>query len=268
MRAVKREEQKGKGTVYAGSMAIRLTLLTRLVEGFRGRVSVGTQYLVLSSKHPLKTSHQASTLAVQVAVHLLLKSGFVEITRSDCDSHGNSLFQGFARDILMHGNARIDTSAGQELRSHSSSASLWCAENDINVLGRNNASLVLVDDTEAVREIEGLVFGEILAQPWPRLALCSVAEQIHEDTSLCSRFFNCEQILAGNPAVCHSFLPRLTVFADTNNDIHTIVTQIETLSVALTSVPELHANHKGQHLPFIIQERDVGLTRAKVSFLK
>ena len=55
----------------------------------------------------------------------------------------------------MDGEAGVDALAFQEQPAHRRARSLRRHEDHVDVLGRHDAGLVLVDDAEAVREIEG-----------------------------------------------------------------------------------------------------------------
>ena len=47
-----------------------------------------------------------------------------------------------------------------------------------------------------------------------------------------------EQIGARDPAILNSLLPRSTVLSNPDNDIHTIVAEIETLAMTLRTVAD------------------------------
>jgi hypothetical protein len=59
----------------------------------------------------VNTTHQATTLTVEVRVHLLLEGGLVEVTTADGNTKGNSLLLGLARNILVYGKGGVDTTA-------------------------------------------------------------------------------------------------------------------------------------------------------------
>lgn len=73
---------------------------------------------------------------------------------------------------------------------------------------------------------------------WPGLTLRSVTEQVHDDGSLVDGLVNVEEVLAGDPAVLLRIFPAGTTLSHTDNDIETIVAEVEALSVALRAVSD------------------------------
>jgi hypothetical protein len=155
-------------TVLADQGEQRLgSLLDGLVEGLGRGVAVLSENLVLSEEHSLDTTHELdvstilgirlcssrrnivrrkqdthdTTLSVKVREHLLLESGLVEVTGSNGDTESNSLLLGLAGDVLEDGDGGVDTSSLEEESSDSSSGTLWCDEDDIDVLGGDNVGL-------------------------------------------------------------------------------------------------------------------------------
>jgi hypothetical protein len=68
--------------------------------------------------------------------------------------------------------------------------------------------------------------------------LRGIREQVHNDGGLANGLVDVEQVLSRNPAVLFGLLPRGTVLADTDNDVQAIVTEVETLAVALRAVAD------------------------------
>ena len=89
-----------------------------------------------------------------------------------------------------------------------------------------------------MREVEGLALGDELLELWPRLGLGGVREKVHEDGTLGGSLLDWEEVLALDPAVLESLLPGVTSLSDTDNDVHSIVSEVETLPVALRAVTE------------------------------
>ena len=73
----------------------------------------------------------------------------------------------------------------------------------------------------------------------PGLGLSGVGEKVHDNGRLGNGLVDVEQVLAGNPAIRLSFLPRSTVLPYTDDDVEAIVAHVETLAVTLGAV----ANH-------------------------
>lgn len=72
----------------------------------------------------------------------------------------------------------------------------------------------------------------------PGLALGGVTEQVHDDGTPGDGLVNLEQVLALNPAVLQGVFPRLAALPHTDDDVQAIVTQVQTLAVALGAVAD------------------------------
>jgi hypothetical protein len=102
------------------------------------------------------TTHQATTLTVQVGVNLLLEGGLVQVSTSNTDTESNCLLLGVSGDILEDGNGGVDSTTLTEKSSDGSAGSLGSDEDDINILWDIDLGLVLEDRGETVGEVEGL----------------------------------------------------------------------------------------------------------------
>jgi hypothetical protein len=116
-----------------------------------------TENFVLCEEHAVNTSHQATTLTVQVGVDLFLEGGLVQVSTSNTHTKGNCLLLSLASYILVDSDGRVDTTSLAEESSYSSAGSLWCNKDDIDILGNINLCLVLEDWRETVGEVEGLL---------------------------------------------------------------------------------------------------------------
>jgi hypothetical protein len=90
----------------------------------------------------------------------------------------------------------------------------------------------------ATRLISYLALGELRLDGWPCLTLCSIREQIHDDGTLADGLVHLEQVCAWDPAVLLCLLPRLPVLSYTDDDVETIVAEIETLTVTLRAIAD------------------------------
>ena len=72
----------------------------------------------------------------------------------------------------------------------------------------------------------------------PCFALSSVGEQVHDDGTTGNGLVHLEEVGAWNPAILDSLLPRLSIFPHTDDDVETVVTEVETLAVTLGSVAD------------------------------
>jgi hypothetical protein len=102
------------------------------------------------------TTHQATALAVQVGVDLLLECSLVHVSGTDGDTEGNGLLLGLASDVLEDGNGRVDTAALTEESADGAARALGGDEDDVNVGGDFDLGEVLEDGGETVGEVESL----------------------------------------------------------------------------------------------------------------
>ena len=226
------------------------SLLDGLVEGLAGAVATLTEDLVLGEEHTVDTTHQAATLTVEVRVDLLLKGGLVEVAGADGDTHGDGLLLSLASDILEDGEGGVNTTALTEEGSDGAAGTLGGDEDDIDVLGDIDVGDALEDGGETVGEVQSLALGDLGLDSGPGLALGGVTEEVHDDGTLGDGLVDLEQVLAGNPAVLYSILPRLTVLSDTDDDVQTVVAEVETLAVTLRAVAD---EGKGVVLEVLLQ---------------
>ena len=197
-----------------------------------------TEHIVLRLEHALDTTHQAATLTVQVREHLLLERRLVDVARTDGNANRHSLLEGPARHVLEHGHRRVDATALLKQRAHRAARALRRTQNHVDILGRHDMRLVLVHDRETVRKVQRLAGSDILLQVRPRRRLRSIRQQVHENRALRRSLLNRKQVLARHPAVRLGLAPRLAVLAHTDNHVQAIVTQVQTLAVALRAIAQ------------------------------
>jgi len=200
------------------------------------------------------TSHQATTLTVQVRVDLLLEGGLVEVTTADTDTESNCLLLGLAGNILEDGDGGVDTTSLTEECSDGTARSLGGNEDDIDVSWDIDLGLVLENWGETVGEVEGLIesawanktlfgaaylsLGDLGLDCWPGLALRSIRKQVHDDGTLGDSLIDLEEGLSWNPAILLSVLPRLSILSYTNNDVETLITHVQGLGVTLGAISD------------------------------
>ena len=132
------------------------SLLDSLVESLRWAVATLTENLVLGKEHAVDSTHQATTLAVEVRVDLLLEGSLVHVSGTDGNTEGNSLLLGLAGNVLVNGNGRVDTTALTEKSADGTAGALGGDEDNVNVLGNLDLGEVLEDGGETVGEVESL----------------------------------------------------------------------------------------------------------------
>jgi hypothetical protein len=119
-------------------------------------VAALTENLVLSEEHTVDTTHQATTLAVQVGVYLLLECGLVHVSGTDADTESDSLLLGLASNVLVDGDGGVDATALTEEGADGTAGALGGNEDDVNVGGDFDLGEVLEDRGETVGEVESL----------------------------------------------------------------------------------------------------------------
>lgn len=180
----------------------------------------------------MDTTHETTTLTVEVRVNLLLEGGLVEVSGANGDTDGGSLLVGAAGDVLEHSEGGINATALLEEGADSATGTLGGDENDVDTLGDVNLGEILEDDRETMGEIESLAGGDEGFDVRPGLGLGGVREKVHDDVTLADGLVDVKKGLAWNPAILLSGLPGGTVFSDTNDDVETVITEVKTLSVS------------------------------------
>jgi hypothetical protein len=98
--------------------------------------------------------------------------------------------------------------------------------------------VLLVDDGETVSKVQGLSLGDQGFDLVPSLRLSGIGQEVHDDSTLVDSFLDREQALAGDPTVLLSLLPRFTTFSDTDDDLETVITGVQGLTVTLRTVTD------------------------------
>jgi len=78
-----------------------------------------------------------------------------------------------------------------------------------------------------------LSLGDLWLDVWPGLGLGSIGEEVHDDGTAGDSLVDIEEVLAFNPSILLSLLPRLSSLADTDNHVQTLISGIKTLTVSL-----------------------------------
>ena len=98
--------------------------------------------------------------------------------------------------------------------------------------------VLLVNNGETVGEVEGLSLGDQGSDLGPGRRLGGIRKQVHDDGSLLDSLGDIEKSLSGDPTVLLSLLPGLSTLSDTDNDLDTLVSGVEGLTVTLRSVTD------------------------------
>lgn len=83
-----------------------------------------------------------------------------------------------------------------------------------------------------------LSLGQLGLDSRPRLRLGCVREQVHDNCGLANGLVDVEQVLSWNPAILFGLLPRGAILAHADNDVQSVVAEIQTLAVALRTVAD------------------------------
>jgi hypothetical protein len=89
-----------------------------------------------------------------------------------------------------------------------------------------------------VGEVEGLALGDEGSDLGPSLGLGGIGKQVHDDGTPVDSLGDVEQGLSGDPTVLLSLLPGLSTLSDTDNDLDTLVSGVEGLTVTLRTVTD------------------------------
>jgi hypothetical protein len=73
---------------------------------------------------------------------------------------------------------------------------------------------------------------------WPCLGLGSIGEQVHDDGTLLDGGVNVEEVLALNPTITLRIFPAGAALSDTDDDIESVVAEVEALAVTLRAVTD------------------------------
>lgn len=87
-------------------------------------------------------------------------------------------------------------------------------------------------------EVEGLSLGDQGSDLGPGRRLGGIRKQVHDDGSLLDSLGDIEKSLSGDPTVLLSLLPGFSTLSDTDNDLDTLVSGVEGLTVTLRSVTD------------------------------
>ncbi len=73
---------------------------------------------------------------------------------------------------------------------------------------------------------------------WPSLALSGVTQEVHDNGTSVNGFFHLEEVLSGDPTILNSLLPRGPILAHADDDVETVITEVEALTVALGAISD------------------------------
>ena len=197
------------------------------------------EHLVLGQPQPVDRSHQHAAFPGQVAEDLLLERGLEQVARADGDAERQAAVAGPAGVVLVDRVAGVDPAAFKEQPADGRARAFRGDQDHIDVLRRNNAGLVLIDDAEAVREVQRLALGQVRLDHGPLLLLARVGEEVLDDRSAACCFFEGEERPARLPAVLPGEVPTPpALLAQADDDPHAVVLHVERLPATLHAVAE------------------------------
>ena len=211
-------------------------------------MTVFAERVILRFHDPRQTAHQHAAFAGQVAEDFLLERGREQVTRADGDADGQAALLGAARVILADCETGIDACAGEEVAAHIQAGAFRRDHDHIDILGRNDARLILVHDGEPVREVDRIAGLQVFLDRRPYGALGGVGHQQLDDGRFLNRRLDVEQGFPGHPAVLDGAVPvalELRCLAD--DHVEPVVLHVEGLGRPLDAVAD-HGDH------FVLQD--------------
>jgi hypothetical protein len=197
------------------------------------------KHVVLRVHDAGQGAHEHAALAGEVAEDFLLEGGREQVARAHRDAESHGAILGAAGGVLLDGEAAVDAGARQEVAAHVQARALGRDHDDVHVGGRNHAGLILIDDGEAVREIDGVALLEVLLDRGPDGLLRGVRHQHLNDGALLGRFLDFEQGLARHPAVGDGAIPvPLERGRLADDDVEAIVLHVERLGRTLDAIAD------------------------------
>ena len=212
--------------------------LDRLVEGFRRRMAVLAQHLVLCGENTLNSAHLRAPLAGQVGIYLALERRLEQIARSYADDQRDHAVHRPSRSVLHYGVARVQSPSLEEQSAQRGARALGGDHDYVDVFGRHDARAVRIGGAETVREIERLARGQLFLDRRPYGDLGGGGEQILDNRRELARLLDLEQRLALDPAVGYGLVPCLGVLALADEHVEPVILQGQRLAGALHAVSD------------------------------
>ena len=218
-------------------------LLASLVESLRRAVAVGAERFKLSLHNASESTHENTALANEIARDLVLERGGEEIARADGDTDGlRNVLDGLGLHAVgLESVGAVDASAGEEVAADGSTRTLGGHHHEANTLLGLDASELVVNVAEAVREVEILAGSDVLFNRLPNLTNRAVGNEHHDDIALVGSLLDGKESLALNPAILLGAVPAgvgLGVLALTNDHIEAVIAHIERLARTLNAIAE------------------------------
>src|SRR5260370_41916137 len=100
----------------------------------------------------------------------------------------------------MHGVTGVDPFTFQEEPANRGARSLGSYQDDVDVLARNDAGLVGVNNAKSVREIQGLARCEERLEFRPLLLLARIGKEVLDNSAATCCLVQRKERLSGNPS--------------------------------------------------------------------
>ena len=210
-----------------------------LVERFARRVAVGAEDVVLRFEDAGQAAHEDTAFADEVTVGFVWERGREEVAGTDGNADGETAFLSAAGGVLEHGEAGVDAGAAEEIAADIEAGTFRRDHDDVHILRRNDAGLLVVGDREAVREIERVTGFEIGFDGRPDDALGGVGDEEFDDGAALDGFGHREEGLAGHPAVGDGAVPvAFELWRLADDDLEAVVLHVQRLRRALDAVAD------------------------------
>ena len=196
-----------------------------------------TEYLVLSLEQAFDSTHQRTTLACEVGCSLTLEGGLEQIAGADANTESDGTLLCFSCGVLIDGIRAVESASFKEHGTERSARTLWCHQDDVDILWRYDSSAVVPVNGEAMGVIQSLASGEVRFDARPHLNLSCIGKEHADDGTLLGSLFDGEERLSRHPSVGHGFLVGLA-FTLSDNHIEPIVAQVASLARSLDAIAD------------------------------
>jgi hypothetical protein len=206
------------------------------VESLARGVAIGSKDMVLGFHDTGKCAHEDASFAGEVAVDLILEGSGEKVAGTDGDTESEDTLQSVTGGILEDSEAAVDAAAVEEVFTDAGSGAFRGDEDDIDEIRGDDGGLVVVDDGEAVREVEGIAGVEMRFDLRPHQHLTGVRDEVLDDSAALSSVGEREEGNTRDPAIVEGFIPVRGALVLTDDNVNAVIPHVEGLSGALYTV--------------------------------
>ena len=155
----------------------------------------------------------------------------------------------------MHCVTGIDSASVQKIGAHTAARAFGSHQDHINIIRRNDAGLLLIDNGKPVRKIKRISLVETFLQLGPYCSLSCIGKKILDNCASFGGFFEGKKRLARNKPVRNGAVPIFIAFELPDDDRKAVIFEIQRLSRPLNAVTE--------HCDFFVFEDFPGFVQRK-----